>query len=370
MTKLFTTFRRAALLACALGYGIAAHAASVTVDAGAACTAFSWNPANSTLSCQVSTDCVVTGANSAVVNTNVTLTASCPTSETITWDGAGTSGCSGATCDVTNAATGNQTYGATGNSSARGTKVVNWTSNSVAPSQCTLTASPSSGTAASNVTLTADCSSGTDPITIAWTGSGSGSCPTTFNVSGSAATCTINNVAATTTWTAAFSNSAGSFANNPRSATFTYNAGGGGGADFANCPVGTITVTGQWGNTGLWTSNFGAWGSDQIISFQLIPNAATVVRNFNWNEYSGGSTVRDYSLSTVACDFSSTNAVNGSYGGKVVGSANNPQGYYKAGTTVGGSTTLAIGTKYYWNMRIPANACPSGDCGMIGGFPK
>lgn len=65
MTKLFTTFRRAALLACALGYGIAAHAASVTVDAGAACTAFCGNPANSTLSCQVSTDCVVTGANSA-----------------------------------------------------------------------------------------------------------------------------------------------------------------------------------------------------------------------------------------------------------------------------------------------------------------
>jgi hypothetical protein len=164
MTQLFTTFRRAALLACALGYGIAAHAASVTVDAGTACTAFSWNPATSTLSCQVSTDCVVTGANSAVVNTSVTLTASCPTSTTITWDGTGTSGCSGATCDVTSAATGSQTYGATGNSSARGTKAVNWTSNSVVPGGCTLTASPSSGTAASNVTLPADCSSGTDPI--------------------------------------------------------------------------------------------------------------------------------------------------------------------------------------------------------------
>lgn len=370
MTKLFTTFRRAALLACALGYGIAAHAASVTVDAGAACTAFSWNPANSTLSCQVSTDCVVTGANSAVVNTNVTLTASCPTSTTITWDGTGTSGCSGATCDVTNASTGNQTYGATGNSSARGTKVVNWTSNSVAPSQCTLTASPSSGTAASNVTLTADCSSGTDPITIAWTGSGSGSCPTTFNVSGSAATCTINNVAATTTWTAAFSNSAGSFANNPRSATFTYNAGGGGGADFANCPAGTVTATGQWGKTQLWTNTFGAWGDGTIISIQLIPDAATAVKSTSWTEAGGGGGTREYSLTTTACDFSGATAVNGSYGGKVNGYAGNPQAYYKAGTNVGGSTTLQIGQKYYWNMRNPAGTCPSGDCAMNGGFPK
>lgn len=368
MTKLFTTFRRVALLACGLGVGMAAHAASVTVDAGSACTAFSWNSATSTLSCQVSTDCVVTGASSAVVNSTVTLTASCPTSSTITWDGAGTVACTGTTCDVTNAATGNQTYGATGNSSARGTKVVNWTSNSVVPSQCTLTASPSNGTAATNVTLTADCSTGTDPITIAWTGSGTTNCPTTFNVSGAAATCTISGVAATTTWSAAFSNGAGTFANNPRSATFTFNAGGGGGADFANCPAGTITVTGQWGKSGLWTSNYGSWGSDQIISFQLIPTTATGVQNWNWNEYNGGSTVREYSLSTIACDLSTTNALTGSYGGKIAGTSTYPTGYVRAGSAIGGSINMQVGQKYYWNMRIPAAACPSGDCGMIGKF--
>lgn len=371
MTKLFTTFRRVALLACGLGVGMAAHAASVTVDAGSACTAFSWNQATSTLTCQVSLDCVVTGPSSATPGSNITLNASCPTATTITWSGGSCAGQTGATCTANEAAAGSVTYTATPNTAgAAGSKAVNWTTNQVAPSGCTLTASPSSGSAAANVTLTADCTSGTDPITIAWTGSGTASCPTTFNVSGSAATCTISGVAATTTWTAAFSNGAGNFVNNPRSATFTYNAGGGGGADFANCPAGTITVTGEWGKSGLWTTNYGGWGSDQIISFQLIPTVATNIKNWAWSEYNGGSTVRDFSLSTVACDFSTVNALPGSYGGKIIGTSTYPQGYTKAGTALSGSVNMVIGQKYYWNMRIPAGACPSGDCGMIGNFAK
>lgn len=377
MPNLSNTLARALAVAGFALVTAPAQAASVTVDAGAACTAFSWNPATSTLSCQVSTDCVVTGPNSAVLGSDVTLTASCPTSTTITWTGNdGASGCSGATCVVNRASgTGNQTYTATGNSSAAGNKVVNWTNSGVVPSGCSLTANPTSGAAGGSTTLTADCTTGTDPVTIAWTGTGTGSCPTTLNVSGSAVTCSVSNIQATTSFSASFSNAVGNATspNNPRTATYTVQSGGGG--DFASCPSGTITVahTSQvWGNANINTWNHGDFGDGQIISFQIIPDAATAVKNSTWATGGGGGGGRDFSLTTQACDFSGATAINGSYGGKINGNSTTPQFYYRAGTTVGSpyGTNLVIGQKYYLNFRNPAGTCPSGNCILLGGLPK
>ena len=63
MTNLSTTEHAAwpsagAAFALVVGAG---QAASVTINAGAACTAFSWDQATSTLTCLCRTHCVVTG---------------------------------------------------------------------------------------------------------------------------------------------------------------------------------------------------------------------------------------------------------------------------------------------------------------------
>ncbi|MFO0568231.1 MAG: hypothetical protein U0263_21400 [Polyangiaceae bacterium] len=148
-------------------------------------------------------------------------------------------------------------------------------------------------------------------------------------------------------------------------------SGGGPTMDFAGCPPGTIQVTGQFGKQDLHTETFGAWGSDQIISFQLIADTPMDhVASASWAEFTGGSTVRDFSLSTHACDFSAANAVPGPYGGKVNGTYTTPTGSYRAGTSLGGTVNLLVGEKYYWNMRNPPDSCPSGSCNMVGGFPK
>ena len=56
------TLSRLAVVAAGFALGAPAQAASVTVDAGAACTAFTWNQQTSTLTCQVSTACIISGA--------------------------------------------------------------------------------------------------------------------------------------------------------------------------------------------------------------------------------------------------------------------------------------------------------------------
>ena len=373
MTDSIRNLCRLAVVAAGLALGSQAHAASVTVDAGAACTAFSWNQATSTLTCQVTTDCVITGATSAAPGSNVALTASCPTSTTITWSGGSCAGQTGATCTANEASTGNVTYTADGNNSAPDTHVVNWTNTSVAPSGCSLSASPSSSTSAQNVTLTATCTTGTNPIAVAWTGSGTGSCPTTFNVGGNAQ-CTINSVAATTTWTASFSNAGGNASNNPRSATFTYNAGGGGA--FAGCPGGTVTIDGQWGNTAIDTAEWGAFGSN-IVSVRLVPPStftSTTNRTSSWAEYAAGPTVREAVFSRNPCDFTVANALKTSLG--VAQRQVDVIGFYfkyKAGGNSTSAVGLTPGTSYYINIRnFDSGGQPTctGDCRMRGGIPQ
>lgn len=312
MSQLIRLIGRGAFVALGLTAGFQANAASVTIDAGSACVGFTWN--GSTLSCTVDTACVVSGPSTGTPGQDVVLTASCPTSTTITWSGTGT--CSpgtGNTCTANEvSAVGNKTYIATGNQSAASpAKTVNWTSNVTQPGGCTLSASPSSGSAATNVTLTAACSTGTTPITLAWTGTGTGSCPT--SMSGLSTTCTVNNVAATTTWSVNFSNSAG---NNNKSATFTYNAGGGG--SFANCPAGSETINHSWGGAfedRVITQGFG----DNIVSIKFtIPAGTTFTgpKQISVVEFIDPATLRDFAISTVACSFSFADALktaNGTY---------------------------------------------------------
>lgn len=319
MSQLIRLIGRSALVALGLTAGFQAQAASVTIDAGAACVGFTWN--GTTLSCTVDTACTVSGPSTGTPGQDVVLTASCPTSTTITWSGTGTP-CNSTTSNTctTNKATavGNQTYIATGNQSAASApKTVNWTNTTVQPGGCTLSASPSSGTTATNVTLTAACSSGTTPITLAWTGTGTGACPT--SMAGLSTTCTINGVSATTTYQVNFSNSAG---NNSKSATFTYGAGGGG--SFANCPSGSETVAHSWGGAfedRVISQGFG----DNILSIRFtIPAGTTFVgaKQISVVEFVDPATLRDMVLSNVACSFNDADLLrngNGNYVAKMFG---------------------------------------------------
>ncbi|MEO8485283.1 MAG: hypothetical protein ABI585_03000 [Betaproteobacteria bacterium] len=361
---------RVALVVSGLILGSQAHAASVVVDAGAACTAFSWNQATSTLTCQVTTDCVITGAASAAPGSNVLLTASCPTSTTITWSGGSCAGITGATCTANEAGTGSVTYTADGNNSAPDTHAVNWTNSTVAPTGCSLSASPSSGgPAAQNVTLTAACSSGTTPIALAWSGaSGTGGCPTTMGTLST--TCTINAVAANATWNVNFSNSA---SNNTKSASYSYSQGGGG--SFAGCGGGDLKIDSQWGNLVIGTADWGTFGGNIVSVRVQVPTSflAGGVRTSSWAEFQDGGAPREAVFSTAACDFSDANALKlGGWPAHVFG--NQVSFKYKPPGSSGTAYTLTPGSVYYINIRNAytsgGNSCTSGSCGMRGGLPN
>lgn len=365
MYQLIRLIGRGAFVALGLTAGFQAQAASVTIDAGAACVGFTWN--GTTLSCTVDTACVVSGPSTGTPGQDVVLTASCPTSTTITWSGTGTP-CNSTTSNTctTNKATavGNVTYIATGNNSAASpAKTVNWTTASIAPSGCSLTASPTSGAVATNVTLTASCTAGTDPINVAWTGSGTGSCPTSFNV-GSPAQCTMNGVSANTTWSANFSNAAGNATspNNPRTATFTYTAGGGG--NFANCPGGSETYAHTWGGASEQYSSQGFGNNIQSIRF-VIPVGTTVssTKQISLVEFSGDPpTYREMVLSTVACSFDDSTLLKNLFGYAARSWGQSPAINYR---TSNGSTYFRIepGVPVFLNIRnrneAGANTCTS-----------
>ena len=378
MTDSIRNICRLALVAVGLVAGSQVHAASVTVNAGAACTAFTWDQATSTLTCQVSTGCIISGAASGVPGSNVTLTASCPTSTTFTWTGGNCAGVTTGTCSATEAtAVGNVNYTVTGNNSAADTHSVNWTNNTVVPSGCSLSANPGSGPSGSNVTLTASCTAGTNPIAIAWGGAtGTSGCATTMNV-GTPVTCTVNGVTANSTWTASFSNSAGNNANNPRSTSFAVQAGGGGGA-FAGCPAGTITIDGQWGKDAIVTAEFGTF-STNIMSIRVTPPAnwapGTSTKTSSWVEFQDAGTVREAVFSKMPCDFTTTNALRSSSGGAFrILDAISPSFKYKLNSPSTTAAGLTPGTSYYINIRnywsSGALSCTSGSCNMRGGLPQ
>ena len=375
MTVSIRTLSRMALVAAGLALSAPAMAATATIDCGTGTP--SWNSNTSTLSCGAGgSKCTISGPSSAVVSTQFTLNASCPSGTNYNWTGSGAASCSGASCDVTEGTTGNKTYAVSTETtgSLSNNFVVNITSGAVAPSGCSLTASPTSGPSGTNVTLTANCTSGTSPIAISWGGaSGTGGCPTSFTI-GTPATCAISNVTANSTWQASFSNGGGSAGNNPRSASFTVQSGGGG--NFAGCPSGTLTIDGQWGQTAIDTAQFGEFGGN-IMSIHVQPPGnftGLTTRTSSWGEYAGPPTVREAVFSNVPCDFSNANALKTSLG--VVQRSVDAIGFafkYRAGNSSTSAVGLVAGQSYYINVRnYYSTGQPSctGDCRMRGGLPQ
>lgn len=140
---------------------------------------------------------------------------------------------------------------------------------------------------------------------------------------------------------------------------------------YAACPADAIIAGDVWGLANTQTVVPGrTWGDGQIFVYRVIPMAATSTKNSTWSPYSGGGGVRDYALSTKACSFDPADAVPTPYGGKAAGSGPYIAIPYRAGATVGGQVTLAIEGVYYLNLRNTPGSCASGNCVMVGGFPK
>jgi len=369
MTVSLNTLCRFAVLAVGLALGGQASAGTATIDCGTGSP--SWNSQTNTLSCGAGggTQCSITGPNSAAVNTQFTLTANCPSGSTYTWTGGAATGCTGATCNVTETVVSTKNYTVDTESSTPSANFPVTITAGPVPAGCSLSASPTSGgPTAQNVTLTANCTSGTDPITIAWSSNAS-SCPTSMTI-GTPAQCTINNVSANTTWTASFSNSVGQATNNPRSATYTYSAGGGG--NFAGCPGGTITIDNTWGNMAIDTAEYGDFGGNILSVRFTVPatGASTSLKTTSWVEFGDGPTVREAVFSTKACDFTGANALKTSFGAAMKSLDQIRFSFlYKVGAAGSSNAGLVAGQSYYINVRNKTSAgvdtC-AGTCRMRG----
>lgn len=232
----------------------------------------------------------------------------------------------------------------------------------VPPSGCKITASPSSGSTATDVTLTLSCTSGTLPINVQWSGAAPGNCPSgTGAMDALSKTCTVPAVAQTTTWTVSqFSNDGGNGATN-KSATFTFQQGGGGG-EYAACEKTPTVSTGFYPVSNGTTANIGELNDSTLMVIKFtVPSSAygnPASANFS-TQYSGDKT-RDYVLSSSPCDFAGTNAVKYN-GSKIMGTTySNLTFKYSYGNT-GSTATLIRGQTYYLTIR-GVSGCPGGDC--------
>lgn len=358
MPNLFSTFTRAALAAAGFALAAPAMAATATFDCQGG--SLSWNAGTNTLTCvATSTKCVISGPTSGQTNGSVTLNATCPGTGNLAWTGGGgTASCTGTSCVVSASSDGNVQY--TAARAADGSTVsdphtVAWSTNVVAPGGCSLSASPSTGTAGSSTTLTASCSTGTTPITLAWTGSGTGNCPT--SMSGTSTTCTVSDIQQTTTFGVNFSNSSG---NNNKSASFTVSTGGGGGGGFASCGSGWSPVEEGWSSQHTVWFNQGS-----AYSFKLVvaADASTSAKTISFGSYGGGGSY-EYAISTTACNFNSADMV------PAVNSKGNVQSYKAYGTDGDGifstyykvGANLQPGQTYFLNVR---NTGCGGTCGEV-----
>lgn len=311
MPNLFNTFSRAALVAIGLALAPAAFA-------------------QGTFSCASGFTPIFTGVGTQ--NLEATCGVTCPSGQVASVNG-NTVSCSG------------------------GTPV------DVAPGGCTLTASPTTGSSATNVTLTYKCTSGTLPISVAWQGgTPPGNCLDTMDAL--TKTCTVPSVGQTTTWTVSqFSNTVGNGSNNAnKSATFTFQQGGGG--DWAMCPTGTNTVSSGW-----MTNRSVDFGEGTAYSYKLtVPStgySSSTIAN-DWGQY-GAAPFVEYSISTTACDWSGATDI--PYltisGSAKLGSKFhyfNNTGVFSVRYRVGAN--MMPGQTYYFNIR--AVGCAFGSCNLLG----
>lgn len=312
MPNLFNTFSRAALVAIGLALAPAAFA-------------------QGTFSCASGFTPIFTGVGTQ--NLEATCGVTCPSGQVASVSG-NTVSCSG------------------------GTPV------DVAPGGCTLTASPTTGSTATNVTLTYKCTSGTLPISVEWQGgTPPGNCLDTMDAL--TKTCTVPSVSQSTTWTVLqFSNTVGNGSNNAnKSASFTFQQGGGGG--FASCPSGANTVSPGWGSN--LQPQFGGVGSIYSYEMPIVQGASTFTLTSTWSFYASGGSF-EYNISKVACDFSGASDIP-----YVTSSGSLRTGSYVHGYSSSGVFSVVYkvgknifpGNTYYLNIRSTSDGG-----GLLGSLPR
>jgi len=329
-----------------------------------------------TLNCVLITApiCTLTPSTSyPVINTPLTLTASCTGSGTYTysWEGVAAGQCTGNVCQDTMTVAGPKSYAVTAslgaNQGPTASAFVIWqTQASQPPSGCSLTANPTSLPAGGGtVVLTAACSGGGAATSYSWTGG-------TIAATTTVATQSIN-ITGTTTFTVTPSNAAGN--GNTATATVAVAGGGGGGGSLCDKYQNVIVLDVPWGgvnDTRSAGTNFLPNGI--LVARFTVPagwaNNPGNVGKVQAAEYGDPPTYRQASLSTQACDF--RGVANGQYDQyfrDITGIQPYPLQWAFGNTAVAEFTVsgnalfrpqLQPGVTYYYNVR---NWSPYGNGG-------
>ena len=150
------------------------------------------------------------------------------------------------------------------------------------------------------------------------------------------------------------------------------------GTPFAGCPPNTLMIDNAWGNSAINTFDYGYFGPNILSVRIVVPSTATSTntRTSSWVEYGTAPIVREAVLSTVACDFSTANALRNGMG-QPAKSPPDTVGFkfaYTLGPVGTFSFHLDPGKTYYLNVRNQFSdgtlSCPISSCAMRGGFPQ
>ena len=217
-----------------------------------------------------------------------------------------------------------------------------------APGSCTLTSSAGTTiTAGGSTTLTARCNTGSPTdLTLTWTTpSGSASCPTTGTV-GQNATCTVSGIQQGGTWSVKFGNGVGSDVT--KTLAYSVTQGGGGSGEYALCSAAGVSVAQgfSYPARNVYTNQYGSLGQGEGLVFKMV---VTQQRSGGGQWFGNYGGVKEWALTTTACDFSGATTVQGQQGRASIFSP---------------SYNLAPGT-YYFNVR-EIQGCNAGDCNMNG----
>lgn len=284
-------------------------------------------------------------STSPYVNSNITLTATCPIGNPTSFAWSANTNCQNttSTCTTTSTAAGAQTYSVVatgaGGPGAPAQRTVTWVALPTAPPSCTVTADNTAPTVGMTITLTAACTN--SPTSYQWTS----------GCNGTSATCTHAATAAgAVTYTVVASNppGAGGGPGAPASTTVTWGAAPPT-TDFCGSrPV--ITTNAVVAGGSYFSSNAGAFGDSETWVIRVsAPNGGTI--NASVVEYQGPPTYRDMTISRSRCDFRTPDptGTNGPY-------------RFSNGKSPGALQVVPAGT-YYVNVR---NRNPDGtaSCGQ------
>ena len=351
----FTRFAVAAFaagFAGALSFG--SQAATLTLS-DPNCSDFTLTPpaqqgGSWALSCsaipQAPTCTLTPSTSSPVIDTNLTLTASCSHSPTsYAWTGCNPVGSASSTCTTTQAGTGLASYSVTATNGVgpgpAATTAVTWVASApavVAPSGCTITPSTSSlPVGGGAVNLAVSCTGGSAPTNFAWSGGG-------LTQSGPSNQASAN-ITATTTFSVVASNSAGPAPSTSTTVAVQTGTGGGGAISCAAQGYATTrTINLGWastlGNVTAVTSSVGGFGANtaMVVTFTTPATGNSRVGNITTYEFGDPPTYRTIVLSTAPCG-----------GGTVLGTTEGTTTplYFTVGGSLFGYPTLQTSTMYY-----------------------